>query len=134
MNPQVHQQFDPQTIEALKVARNQVVQAGPVKKSGFSNEVSKSMEENTNITNRGQGLPPKQPAHNKFAEEFVQKLTAVEQETAAIDEEIAKMEKIWLNLTEKKKQLESRRDEFVKVKDKLKELDEAMSAVLSKEL
>ncbi|MDP3043369.1 MAG: hypothetical protein Q8N21_03125 [bacterium] len=102
MNPQ----FDPKTIETLKAARNQVVQVNKVREN-FSNGAS-----------------------NKFAEEFVQKLASIERETAAVDEEIVKMEKIWLNLIEKKKQLENRRNELSKVKDKLKELDKEMSDAL----
>ena len=65
-----------------------------------------------------------------FAEEFVQKLTSIEKETAEVDEEIAKAEKLWASLAEKKKQLEARRNELTKVKDKLKELNKEMSDVL----
>ena len=65
-----------------------------------------------------------------FAEEFVQKLASIEREKAAVDEEMANMEKLWSSLTEKKKRLETRRNELIKVKDKLKELDKEMSDTL----
>lgn len=135
MSQPVHQQFDIGTIETLKAARNQVVQAG---KSRSENEeeaavapslgvAQKSNKEVVEILATGQ---TQLAARSNFAEEFIQKLASLEQETTAVDEEIAKMEKIWLNLTEKKKQLENRRNELIKVKDKLKELDKEMSDVL----
>jgi len=146
---------DLKTIEMLKVARNQVMQATPIKKSEFSNGAGKSMNENTNI-NREQNSNPKQ-AHNKlapleinnkvpkeqqlskniadkfltgFAEEFIQKLTSIEQEKAAVDEEMSKVENLWSSLIEKKKQLKVRIDELTNVKDKLQELDKEMNKVL----
>ena len=122
MNPQ----FDLKVIETLKAARNQVIQAdkGPLRsrESEASGSAAKSMA-------GGQNPIPRQ-AHNKFAEEFVQKLASVEQEKAAVDEEMAKVEKLWSGLVEKKKTLENRRNELIKVKDKLKELDKEMSNVL----
>ena len=114
MNQQSYQQLDPKTIETLKAARNQVIQA------------DKSRGQNTNVN---QNPSPKQ-AHNKFAEEFVQKLASVEKEKAAIDEEMANVEKLWSSLVEKKKKLEGRRNELIKVKDKLQELDKEISNVL----
>ena len=116
MNQRSYQQFDPKTIETLKAARNQVIQA------------DKSRGENTNV-NRVQNPNPKQ-AHNKFAEEFVQKLATIEQKKAAVDEEMAEVEKLWSSLVEKKKTLENRRNELIKVKDRLEELDKEMNNVL----
>jgi len=103
----------------------------------------------SNGVNRGQNLNPTQVqfgARNKFAplaplrdlsltgfaEEFVQKLVSIEREKAAVDEEMAKVEKLWSGLVEKKKQLEARRNELTKVKDKLNELDKEMNDVLGK--
>ena len=111
-------QPDPKTIETLKAARNQVIQADPVRKSQFSNGASKSED------------PSPKQAHNKFAEEFVQKLASIEQEKAAVDEEMAEVEKLWSSLVEKKKTLENRRNELIKVKDRLEELDKEMNNVL----
>lgn len=102
MNQQ-YQQPDPKTIETLKAASNQVMQA------------DKNRDENIDVINRGQNPNPEQ-VRNKFAEEFIQKLVSIEQEKAAVDEEMAK--------------LEARRNELIKVKDKLKELDKEMSDVL----
>ena len=112
----MNQQFDPKAIEMLKAARNQVIQAD---KGGSAFE---------NMA-RGQNPIPRQ-APNKFAEEFVQKLASIEKEKAAVDEEMAKVENLWSSLAEKKKTLENRRNELIKVKDKLKELDKEMSNVL----
>ena len=139
MNQPVYQQLDQKTIETLKAARNHVVHAG---KSRSENEqevavapavavAQKSSKGTVEILATGQ---TQFAARDKFAEEFVRKLSVVEQETAAIDEEMAKMEKIWLNLTEKKKQLENRRNELIKVKDKITTLNKEMDDVLSKEL
>lgn len=135
MSQPLYQQPDPKIIETLKAARNQVVQ---VSKSRSEDEpevaavpsvavAQKSSQGSVEILVTGQ---TQLAACSNFAEEFIQKLASIEQETAAVDEEIAKMEKIWLNLTEKKKQLENRRTELIKVKDKLKELDKEMSSVL----
>ena len=103
MNQPIYQQSDPKTLETLKAASNQVMQA------------DKSRDENIDVINRGQNPNPEQ-VRNKFAEEFIQKLVSIEQEKAAVDEEMAK--------------LEARRNELIKVKDKLKELDKEMSDVL----
>ncbi len=113
-----YQQFDPKTIETLKAASNQVTQADPIRKSQSSNGASKSED------------PSPKQAHNKFAEEFVQKLAAIEQKKAAVDEEMAEVENLWSSLVEKKKTLESRRNELIKVKDKLIELDKEMNNAL----
>lgn len=103
MSQSIYQQPDPKIIETLKAARNQVVQA------------DKSEGENTNVIDSGQNPSPKQ-ARNKFAEEFIQKLTSIEKEIAEIDEEMAK--------------LKARKNELTKVEDKLKELDKEMGDVL----
>ncbi len=96
---QPYQQLDPKAIEALKAARNQVISKPP------------SDRDPAHQSKHALGQSP-----NKFAEEFVQKLASIEQETAGVDEEMAK--------------LEARRNELIKVKDKLKELDKEMSNVL----
>ncbi len=114
MNQQ-YQQLDSKAIEALKAARNQVIQA------------DKRRNEDANINKEN---PAPKQVYNKFAEEFVQKLASVEKEKAAIDEEMANVEKLWSSLVEKKKKLEGRRNELIKVKDKLQELDKEMSNVL----
>ena len=135
MNQPVHQQFDTKAIETLKAARNQVVQADPAPEQARYG-AGKSGNKDKNAA-REEGLNPTPvqfAVRDKFAEEFIQKLASLEQETTAVDEEIAKLEKIWLNLAEKKKQLENRRNELIKVKDKLKELDKEISGVLSKEV
>ncbi|GEM_PF-2368196 len=151
MNQQ-YQQFDPKTIETLKAARNQVMKAESSEHSRGADlapeQVPASRGSSTDVgtrygagkgrntdgdVNRGRDSNPRQAqfvARNKFAEEFVQKLAFIEQETAAVDEEMAKVEKLWSSLVEKKQQLEARRSGFVKVKDKLKELDKEMSDVL----
>lgn len=116
MNPQTPQQLDQKTIETLKAARNQVMQA------------DKSRVENMNLS-RGQNPSPK-PAHDRFAEDFVQKMASIEREKATVDEEMAKTEKLLSSLVEKKKQLEARSNELAKVKDKLRELDKEMNSVL----
>ena len=106
MNQPIYQQPDPKTIETLKAARNQVIQT------------DKSENEDKNV-NRGQNSNPGEAqfgAHNKFAEEFVQKAISLKQKKAAVDEEMTK--------------LEARRNELTKVEDKLKELDKEMSDVL----
>lgn len=108
--------FDQKTIETLRVASSQVTQA------------DRSNGGNTTIK-RNQNLDPKQ-AHNQFAEEFVQKLTSLEREQAMIEEEMVNVEKLWSSLVEKKKALENRRNELIKIKDRLKELDKEMSDVL----
>lgn len=118
MTNQNYQQINQKTIETLKAARNQVMQAD---KTGSSVD---SMAE-------GHNPYPKQ-SHNKFAEEFIQKLDSIEQEKMAVDEEIVGVEKLWSGLVEKKKLLENRRSELIKVKDRLKELDKEMSTVLGK--
>lgn len=123
----MNQQFDQKTIETLKAARNQVMQADPIPEQARYG-AGKSGGESTNV-NRGQNPSPKQP-HNKFAEEFVQKLASIEQEKTAVDEEMAKVEKLWASLVDKKKQLEARRNELLKLQDKLKELDKEMSNAL----
>ncbi len=116
----MNQQFDQKTIETLKAARNQVMQA-PLKAVPLTGQADSRNES------------PKQaqfPMRNKFAEEFIQKLASIEQKTAAVEEEMAKVEKFWSTLVEKKKQLETRRSELTKVKDKLKELDKEMGDAL----
>lgn len=147
MNQQ-YQQLDPKTIETLKAARNQVipkpqsdrdpgatrlgvqVDNGAGKSGGENNKLAPL--ENRNKELKGQQLS-KHIADKfltGFAEEFIQKLASIEQKTAAVDKEMAKVEKFWASLVEKKKQLEARRNELIKVKDKLKELDKEMSDVL----
>lgn len=144
MNPQ----FNLKTLETLKAARNQVVQAecpehsrGADKSSSEDGQavVAVSSVGVAQKSNKGYvkilvaGQTPL-AACDKFTEEFVQKITAMEQETAEVDKEIAKMEKIWLNLTEKKNQLEARRNELIKVRDKIITLNKEMGDVLSKKL
>ena len=128
MNQQGYQQLDPRAIEALKAARNQVMQAD---KGGSA---IKSMTEGqspipSGVVKQSSAIPPR-PVHDKFAEEFVQKLASIEKEKAAVDEEMANVEKLWSSLVENKKTLENRRSELIKVKDRLKELDKEMSNVL----
>jgi len=123
---QPYQQLDPKVIETLKAARNQVVQAVQNRNEDEQKiNVVSSMSVAQKNSKGSAGI-----LVAGFAEEFLQKLASIEKETSAVDEEIAKMEKIWLNLVEKKKQLENRRSELIKVKDKLKELDKEMSSVL----
>jgi len=143
MNQQGYQKFDPKAIETLKAARNQVIHAD---KGGSA---IKSMTEGQNpiprlvhdkfapLETHNKELNGKQsPSNTKdkfltgFAEEFVQKLTSIEKEKAAVDEEMANVEKLWSSLVEKKKTLENRRNELIKIKDRLKELDKEMSSVL----
>ena len=116
MNQQYSSQPDQKNIETLKAARNQIMQADRSKDVG---------KDTIGIQN---SIP--RQAHNTFAEEFVQKLTSIEKETATVDEEMAKIEKLWSSLVEKKKQLEARKNELTRVKDKLKELDREMSDAL----
>ena len=121
-------QSNPGTIEALKAARDQVIQADPPRKSQFSNGAGKSAAANFPRVEDKQESTVQ--VHNKFAEEFVRKLSSIEQEKVAVDEEMVKVEKLWSSLVEKKKQLEDRRNELTKVEDRLKELDKEMNDVL----
>jgi len=113
MNQQsIHQQFNADSIDVLKAASNQVIR------------------EETKET-------PKAPAlgldkqEEGLAERFTQKLILIEKEKKLVDQEMAKIEKVWSSLVEKKKQLEKRREGLVKVKDKLTSLNKEMDAVLN---
>jgi hypothetical protein len=120
MNQYRNQPPNLKTIEMLKVARDQVMQAD------IAGEVTLPA---TGV----QETPPKQAQYttpNKFVKEFVEKLTSLDQEKAAVEEEMAKVEKLLSNLVEKKRQLENRRIGLIKVKDKLRELDKEMSDAL----
>lgn len=129
-----HLRSDPGVIEALKAATRQVVQPAP------HDEHSGSPTMANPVATRGEPKqkPQSMPAPETFAEAFVRKITSVEQEKAAIekeqvavDQEIDRVLKLQTGLTEKKEQLENRRNELIKVKDKLKELDKEMSNVLT---
>ena len=110
-------QFNPGAIEALKAATRQVAQLAT------DNELKqKSLSK---------------PVFENFAEAFIKKITSIEQKKAEIEkeqlvveQELSRVEKIHTDLLEKKKQLENRRNEFIKVNDKLKELDKEMSDAL----
>ncbi len=127
-----HPQPNQEAIEALKAATRQVVQPAPRNENPGSPTVASS------VAHRAPGEPKQKlqsmPASENFAEAFVQKLTSIEKETAEVDEEMANVEKLWSSLVEKKKQLENRRNELTKVKDKITTLNKEMDDVLSKEL
>lgn len=110
---QAHNKLAPLEIRAKELKGQQLSQntADHIRKSQFSNGATKFL--------------------TGFAEEFVQKMASIERKKAAVDEEIAKAEKLWSSLAEKKKTLESRRNELIKVKDKLTVLNKEMDNVLS---
>ena len=116
-----HLQSNSGAIEALKAATRQVVQPAP------HDEQYDSPKQKTQST----------PAFENFAEAFIKKITAVEQEKAKIEQEqlvveqeLSRVEKIHTDLSEKKKQLEQRRNELIQVKDKLAALDKEISEAL----
>ncbi len=124
-----HIQSNPGTIEALKAATRQVAE----------NLGSATVTSPAAPTARGEPKqkPQLRPASENFAEAFAEKITSVEQEKIKIeqeqlvvDQELARVENLQSGLTEKKKQLENRRNELIKVKDKLTALDKEMSDAL----
>ena len=114
-------QFNSGAIDALKAATHQVRQPAP-RDEQFDSPKQK---------------PQPMPVFENFAEAFIKKITSVEQERdkiekeqLVVEQELSRVEKIHTDLLEKKKQLENRRNEFIKVNDKLKELDKEMSDAL----
>lgn len=100
-----HQQPNANTIEMLKLARNQVVKA-------ISQENSK---------------PDKETAEDRyggFAKSFVGRLAAIKQEKERLDQKITKIE-------QEKQQLEKRRDRLTQIKDKLIALNKEMDEVIN---
>jgi len=119
MNQQgTYQPLNTNNLETLKAASSQVTQ----EKKEEKEEVKET---------------PKAPAlgldkkEERLAERFAQKLILVEKEKRSVDQEMAKIERIWSSLVEKKKQLEKRREGLVKVKDKLASLNKEMDDVLN---
>ena len=116
-----HSQSNPGVIEALKAATRQVRQPAP-------------RDEQFDLPKQ---KPQPMTVFENFAEAFVKKITSVEQEKVAIEkeqlvveQELSRVEKLHTDLIEKKKQLETRRNELIKIKDKLTALDKEMSDAL----
>lgn len=138
---------DQKTIETLKAARDQVMQAEKIvgknmDLEGGENPGPRQMYDKPDQLEI-QNVQPKEQKLSKdiadnflteFAEEFVQKLAAIEREKAAVDEEMTKVENLWSSLTEKKKILEQRKNELIRLKDRLKELDKEMNNALKSQL
>ncbi|MBU4466596.1 hypothetical protein KKF47_00845 [Patescibacteria group bacterium] len=154
-----HIQSNPGTIEALKAATRQVRQPAPRDENSGSPAVVTSPVAHMargELKQKPQSMPASalsgcllrrsgyegrvgevRPAFENFAEAFIKKITSVEQERdkiekeqLVVEQELSRVEKIHTDLFEKKKQLENRRNEFIKVNDKLKELDKEMSDAL----
>lgn len=136
MVQQDHPQSNPGAIEALKAATRQVGQPAP-RDEHFGSPTVESPVTHTARGEPKQKLQSKPAASANFAEAFVRKITAVEQEKAKIEQEqlvveqeLARVLKLQSGLTEKKQQLEQRRNGLIHVKDKLSALDKEINEML----
>ncbi len=134
-------QFNSSAIEALKAATRQVAQPASSSDANFG---LPAVTSSAIQTAPGEFNEPKHKlqsnqrrAHGNFAEEFVEKITSVEKETAEIAkeqlvvaQELSQVEQRQSDLIAKKKQLADRSMELITVKDKLTALDKELGEVL----
>lgn len=124
------QPVDSNYIEKLKVARSAIIQDSDTK-----SEKSNPVHQTTNEV----AQEPIRKSEKKFdstllsgnfAQTFVQKFTSLERKKEAVEQEMAKIEKIYLSINEKKKQLGQRREEIIKMDEKLKALNKEIDTIL----
>jgi uncharacterized protein (DUF3084 family) len=126
MNQEHNQpQLDSGIIEMLKVARNQVIRASSKNNNEEKERPLGKQFENTTKPNSDE------LKYKQFAESLVKKLISAEQALGSIEEELSGAERILLNIVEKKKQLEDKKGELIKVKDKIISLDKEVGDILN---
>lgn len=124
------QPVDSNYIEKLKVASSAVIQDSNTKRE-TSNPVHQTTNEVTQkLTSKSEKKFDPTALFGDFAQMFVQKLTSLERQKEAVEQEIVKIEKIYLSITEKKKQLEQRREKIIKMDEKLKALNKEIDTIL----
>lgn len=121
-------------IEMLKVIRNRVIQdaKGPEGKS-LSNPVEDEASAGSTVqtqdpTLETESLATLRSERDEITEASARKFISVERAEEMITQDLARVEKLQLSLTEQKKQLESKRNKLREIKNKLtalsKEIDD----------
>ena len=124
------QPVDANYIEQLKVARNTVIQDSDTKSEKSNPSHQTTNEVTQELTSKSEKKFDSAVLSGDFAQTFVQKLASLERKKEAVEQEIAKIEKIYLSINEKKKQLEQRREEIIKTDEKLKALNKEIDIIL----
>src|SRR3989338_5160940 len=124
------QPVDANYIEQLKVARNTVIQDSDTKREKSNPSHQTTNEVTQELTSKSEKKFDSAVLSGDFAQTFVQKLASLERKKEAVEQEIAKIEKIYLSINEKKKQLEQRREEIIKTDEKLKALNKEIDTIL----